>query len=147
MCFGMRVLRLLGMPAGPPTGIDDGISPYLDGDAARRDPRGDVMAGDGAIRGRDRARLRHWTTVIDQDAPRPRAVLNVKAALALLAGAVALIIPLVGLAAVALGVLAVREVQRDGGRGRGQAVAGIALGVVGLVLLVLALAGVIERPT
>ncbi len=85
--------------------------------------------------------------MIDQDAPRPRAVLNVKAALALLAGAVALIIPLVGLAAVALGVLAVREVQRDGGRGRGQAVAGIALGVVGLVLLVLALAGVIERPT
>ncbi len=94
-----------------------------------------------------RAGLRHWTTVVDRDARAPRAVLNVKAPLALLAGAVCLVIPLVGLAGIALGVLAIRELRRDGGRGFGQAVAGIALGAIGLLLLLLILVGAIERPT
>jgi hypothetical protein len=73
-------------------------------------------------------------------------VLNVKAPLALAAGLAAVLIPIAGVVAVALGLLAMRDIRRDGGRGFGQAIGGVALGVVALVLLGLVLTGVIDSP-
>lgn len=84
--------------------------------------------------------------MLDPDIRGARPILNVKAPLALVAGLVAVLIPIVGAVAVPLGLLAVREIRRDGGRGVAQALAGVALGVVALVLLGLVLIGVIERP-
>jgi hypothetical protein len=113
--------------------IDDGIPPYRAGAVLRRDPAAAAPA---------------WETgcVLDADPRGRRPVLNVKAPLALAAGVAAVLIPIAGVVAVSLGLLAVRDIRRDGGRGLGQAIGGVALGVVALVLLVLVLSGVIDSP-
>ena len=82
-------------------------------------------------------------SMVEQARPRPPT--NLKAMFALGAGVASIVIPLLGVLAIVLGVAAVRELRRAGGRGTGQAIAGIALGTVSLVLLVLALTGVLDR--
>lgn len=72
---------------------------------------------------------------------------NIKATSAVVIGLVSFVVPLLGLVAIGLGVVGLREVRRSGQPGAALAVIGIALGLASLVLLGLVVFDVIELPT